>query len=204
MDKASHAYWSMRSGIATPADNRRSYSDFSQDVDLPDLPSLTLSFQRWPQGATAAGVQAAALADLQSVQTEEQFYRALEAAGGDLQYVMVIAPPGGTLRFVYAGLADNRAWVGEQIDLSAYRGQRVRIQFGTYNDGQGPTAVQYFDDMSLRACSGPRRLASGCRSFATRRLARSRPRRQNVLRRPEGPSIVILAPHNSRFRSGVS
>jgi photosystem II stability/assembly factor-like uncharacterized protein len=155
MDKASHAYWSMRSGITTPADNRRSYSDFSQDVDLPNLPTVKLSFQRWPQGAPGGGVQAAALAALQSVQTEEQFYQALEAAGGDLQYVLVIAPPGGTVRFAYAGLADNRAWVAEEFDLSSYRGQRVRIQFGTYNDGLGATAAQYFDNMSLRACSGP-------------------------------------------------
>jgi hypothetical protein len=30
----------------------------------------------------------------------------------------------------------------------------VRIQFGTFNDGVGPTAVQYFDSMSLRVCGG--------------------------------------------------
>lgn len=154
-DKASHAYWSMRSGITTPADNRRSYSDFSQDVELPDLPTVTLSFQRWPQAAATGGVQAAALTALQSARTEAEFYQAAEAAGGDLQYVLVIAPPGGDLHFAYAGLADNRAWITEQIDLSAYRGQRVRIQFGTYNDGQEATAAQYFDNMSLRACSGP-------------------------------------------------
>jgi hypothetical protein len=77
------------------------------------------------------------------------------ATAGDLQYAMVIAPPGGPLHFLYARLDDDRAWVSESFDLSAYHGQTVRLQFGTYNDGVGAQAAQFFDAMSVQACTTP-------------------------------------------------
>jgi hypothetical protein len=53
--------WSMRTGIADPADNVRSYSDFSQDVTLPRSSTVTLRLQRWTQaGAGELAVEAGA------------------------------------------------------------------------------------------------------------------------------------------------
>jgi hypothetical protein len=45
--------------------------------------------------------------------------------------------------------------VSESFDLSAYRGQTVRLQFGTYNDGVDTQAAQFFDAMSIQACPTP-------------------------------------------------
>lgn len=154
LERHSHGSWSMRTGIVDPAANRRSYSDFSQDVTLPDLPVLSLRFQRWPQaGASAATASSADLQKILAATTLEEFQRIVETTAADLQYAMVIAPPGGTIHFLYARLDNNQAWVNEEFDLAAFRGRTVRLQFGTFNDGVGSLAAQFFDNMKLRACS---------------------------------------------------
>ena len=66
---------------------------------------------------------------------------------------MVIAPPAGAIHFLYAGLADDQQWVSEEFDLAAYRGQTVRLQFGTFNNGVGPLAAQFFDNMHVQVCN---------------------------------------------------
>lgn len=65
---------------------------------------------------------------------------------------MVIAPPSGTIYFLYARLNNNQTWVNEEFDLAAYRVRTVRLKFETFNDGVGPLAAQFFDNMKLRAC----------------------------------------------------
>jgi hypothetical protein len=154
-DRHAHGWWSMRTGITEAGVNVLSYSDFSQDVTLPNLPQITLRFQRWPQAAVGSGRSSGDLAALLAATTLEEFEQRLAATAGDLQYAMVIAPPGGTIHFLYARLDDNRAWVSESFDLSAYRGQTVRLQFGTYNDGVGAQAAQFFDATSVQACATP-------------------------------------------------
>jgi len=155
-EQHSQGAFSMRTGITVLADNKRSYSDFSQDVALPNLPGITLRWQRWPQsGPAGAALAGSALPDLLSATTLDDFYRRLETLAGDLQYAMVIAPPDGALHFLYARLDNQQAWVDAQADLSAYKGQTVRLQFGTFNDGIGDIAAQYFDTMSVRACAEP-------------------------------------------------
>lgn len=154
MDRHSHGYWSMRTGIVDVADNRRSYSDFSQDVALPDLPALSLRIDRWPQAG--AGAQAASTEQPDAIlaaTTLDEFRAALEASAADLQYAMVITPPAGTIHFLYTRLDDDQAWVSEEFDLAEYRGQTVRLQFGTFNNGVGPLAAQFFDNMRLQVCS---------------------------------------------------
>jgi photosystem II stability/assembly factor-like uncharacterized protein len=153
LDRHSHGYWSMRTGIVDAGENRRSYSDFSQDVVLPDLPSLTLRVDRWPQAG--AGAQAASVEQLGAIlaaTTLDEFQAALEASAADLQYAMVIAPPAGAIHFLYAGLDNDQQWVSEGFDLAAYRGQTVRLQFGTFNNGVGSLAAQFFDNMHVQAC----------------------------------------------------
>jgi photosystem II stability/assembly factor-like uncharacterized protein len=158
-DKHSYGYWSMRSGIVDPAANVRSYSDFSQDVVLPAGKAVTLRFQRWPMAPAKAALGAwdmvASIAD--GTATLDEFYRLLDTSAGDLQYGMLIAPPGGKIKYLYTGLADDQRWIDQVFDLSAYGGQTVRLQFGTYNDGAGTVAAQYFDNFSLQACgtAGP-------------------------------------------------
>lgn len=150
-DKHSQGYWSMRSGIVDPASNVRSFSDFSQDVLLPAGKTITLRFQRWPKSTGTADLAAAAQV-LGASDDVNEFYHLLEASAGDLQYGMVITPPGGSIKYLYTGLADDQRWIDQTFDLTGYGGQTVRLQFGTYNDGAEPRAAQYFDNFSLQAC----------------------------------------------------
>ena len=150
-DKHSQGYWSMRSGIIAPAANVRSFSDFSQDVLLPAGKAITLRFQRWPMGTVTGTANLVAAAQGLDGGVN-QFYQLLGASAGDLQYGMVITPPGGAIKYLYTDLADDQRWIDQTFDLTGYGGQTVRLQFGTYNDGAGPLAAQYFDSFSLQAC----------------------------------------------------
>ena len=149
-------YWSMRAGITDPMTNVRSYSDFSQDVTLPTTGTVTLRFHRWAQSAVSvrgsaqssqSGNSAIEVAD---GATLEEFQAALEAAAGDLQYGLVIERPSNRIHYLYKGLDNQRTWKEETFDLTGYLGKSVRLQFGTYNDGSGSAAAQYFDTFSLQ------------------------------------------------------
>jgi photosystem II stability/assembly factor-like uncharacterized protein len=161
-DKHSEGYWSMRSGIVEPSANVRSFSDFSQDVNLPAGKTITLRFQRWPEAGeapptTAGDAGAPGVADggaLAAGPSLDEFYRLLGAEAGDLQYGMLMAPPGGEIRYLYRELLGGGGWRDATFDLTPLAGQTVRLQFGTYNDGAGERAVQYFDNFSVQACSG--------------------------------------------------
>jgi photosystem II stability/assembly factor-like uncharacterized protein len=160
--KAYHGYWSMRAGITNPVDDRFSYSDFSQDIDLPMLDTLTLSFWRWPQMNLRGSLSAervrpvADLARLRTAHTLEEFRAALGPGAGDVQYGMILDPVTGAIReYLFINQDDTRTWVNSTFDLTRYRGQRIRLQFGTYNDGLEPVAWQWFDLLSLAACKAP-------------------------------------------------
>ena len=159
-DQHYDGYWSMRSGITATNTNVRSYSDFSQDVTLPVTGTVTLRFHRWAEAAQRgsvsgsaqdSGPQLAAAAD--NATTLEEFHAALDATAGDLQYGLVIEQPGNKIHYLYKGLDNQKAWKEETFDLTGYLGKTVRLQFGTYNDGSGATAAQYFDAFSLQVVS---------------------------------------------------
>jgi photosystem II stability/assembly factor-like uncharacterized protein len=145
-------YWSMRTGIVDPDDNVRSYSDFSQDVMLPLSTTITLRLHRWPaSGSTALQASAAAPHVAVAATTLDEFYRLLETAEADLQYALVIEQPSNKINFLYARLDNDQAWLAETYDLSPYAGKSVRLQFGTFNNGSGPIAAQYFDVLEVQA-----------------------------------------------------
>ncbi len=39
-------------------------------------------------------------------------------------------------------------------DLTDYAGQRIKLHFGVYNDGQGGLTAMYLDDVSVQVCWG--------------------------------------------------
>ncbi len=152
-DKHYHGSFSMQAGITIAADNRRSYSDFSQDVTLPpasQLASANLSLWRWPQ----AGASQQSTPELNAVlaaDTLAEFRTSVDGLNSDLQYGMIITPD-GRIHYLFAQLDNNRAWLNQTFDLRPYAGKTIRLQFGTYNDGAGPIALQYFDLLSFQTC----------------------------------------------------
>jgi len=149
-------YWSMRSGIVDPAANVRSYSDFSQDLNLPISHTITLSLHRWPSNGAAPAAAASAAVALPEAATLEDFYHLVDATGNDLQYVLLIeraGQPTSKITYLYTGLDNQQTWTEQTFDLTHFAGQSVRLQFGTFNNGSGPLAVQYFDALSVQAAA---------------------------------------------------
>jgi len=150
-----HGWWSMRTGIVDSAENIYSYSDFRQSVTLPLADHITLSFWRWPSAAaplTSASISSVRMSALATIHTWSAFDAWLRSQNEDLQYGLVITPD-NQLHFLYADISDDRAWSESVFDLTPYAGQAVRLQFGTFNNGVGPVAAQYFDSFSLSACA---------------------------------------------------
>lgn len=50
---------------------------------------------------------------------------------------------------------DSRMWNQASFDLSAWRGQTIRLYFNVYNDGVSGRAAMFLDDVSLSACPAP-------------------------------------------------
>lgn len=154
-ERHSYGYWSMRTGIVDATANVRSYSDFSQDVALPANQALALRFQRWSSAGTEADARGALPSAVAGATTIDAFHQALATMNGDLHYAMLIDPPSGAIHFLYLRLDNEQGWVDETFDLSSDAGKTVRLQFGTFNDGAGAVAAQYFDGFSLQACATP-------------------------------------------------
>ena len=126
-------------------------------MTLPLSTTLTLRLHRWPSSgaaveASAPGTDAAPASEaVLAAGTLDEFYRAVETAAADLQYAMVIERPSNKIHFLYARLDNQQTWVEERFDLSKYGGQSVRLQFGTFNNGSGQRAAQYFDVIELQS-----------------------------------------------------
>jgi hypothetical protein len=80
----------------------------------------------------------------------------LSPDGTDTQYVLLLDPnTGAILRYLewWTPYSSAYGWVYREYDLSAYAGQYVRIQFGTYNNGYGGRSVMYADDVQVTVCN---------------------------------------------------
>lgn len=128
--------WDMRSGITNWWYNRYSFSDFFQTVYIPwDSRSATLTYYFYPGVDGGTG-----------------YY------DDDSMYLYVLDPWGSyidlaywryTWEYINDGLYSYRQ---QPIDLTAFRGMDVRLQWGTYNDGWGYSSYQFIDDVSLQSC----------------------------------------------------
>jgi hypothetical protein len=73
----------------------------------------------------------------------------------DAQYVMVLDPYSGVIRetLLWWQPMNSASWINTTFDLSQYRGQRIRLQFGAYNDGYGGRTVMYADEAYVDVCT---------------------------------------------------
>lgn len=140
---------SMRTGILTAGANRFSYSDAYQVVNVPsNVSSAKLSMWIY----SISGERASTLAPefIPAAPTQPRFGN--EVLFDDVQYVLVLDRFGNILEQLYWRLKNNQEWTYQEFDLNAYRGKRIRIQFGTYNNGSDGVSAMYVDDAYLNIC----------------------------------------------------
>lgn len=141
--------WSMRTGIYYPSQNRYSYSDFGQMVYIPSWSDeAVLSFYEY----SLSGEPLSAVG-LPERPTAVEF--GTEAMAGDVQYLLVLDYWGNWIDTLLWQRENDAWWEPVEIDLSAYIGWTIRLQWGTYNNGYGGVTSMYVDDVSLQACVTP-------------------------------------------------
>ena len=136
---------SMRSGIVNAAHNTYSYSDFRQTVTLPaSLTSASLRVWFFPISGEGP------MAPIPDIPSGESFGDAVLA--GDVQYLLVLDAWGNWINTLYWNRTNTQTWGYYTFNLANYKGQTIKLQFGTYNDGWGGITAQYVDDVSLWIC----------------------------------------------------
>ena len=136
---------SMRIGINYASDNRYSYSSIEQAVHIPSpLVSATLGYWLYPQTSEPV----AALTPPAVVPTSSNERAKLS---DDAQMVLLLHGQGQ--QTVLGFMRQNPGqWVYYEHDLSAFRGQTVRLYFGVFNDGWGGITAMWADDVALNVC----------------------------------------------------
>jgi hypothetical protein len=154
---------SMRTGI-TGDINKYSYSDAYQVVTIPsNATQASLRLWYYPQSGEVANAPEAedrpALNPPQpGVVWDDLITQTAPTAESlnspDAQYVLLLNQNGAVLKTLLWTLRNTQAWTYFTYDLTAYRGQTVRIQFGTMNDGYGGKTAMFVDEAYLDNCSG--------------------------------------------------
>lgn len=135
---------SMFAGITDSGDNRYSYSDFRQDVSIPENPdSATLSFWLYSQSSETSTT----LSQLPSggALTDAEL-------SDDVQYLLVLNTSYQIVETLVWQRSDTQAWTHLTFDLLPFAGSTIYLQFGTYNDGADGITALYADDVALEIC----------------------------------------------------
>ncbi len=136
---------SMRTGITDAAQNVYSYSDFRQVVNIPaDADSVTLKVWLYP---TSGESPLARLPDI----PDTPFF-GLEELSDDVQYILILDQYDYWIDTLLWQRSNTQAWVYMQFSLDDYAGDRIKVQFGTYNNGYSGITSMYVDDAVLEIC----------------------------------------------------
>jgi hypothetical protein len=138
----------LHTGISDQADNIFSFSSGMQTVTIPaGATQADLSYYLWPQTSeTTRFKDPVQLLDLE--EKERQYFN-------DTQLVLILDSAGNQLARLYAQRRNDQAWILEEHDLLAFKGQTITLYFGTFNNGvpgQGVTAM-FVDDVELNVCT---------------------------------------------------
>lgn len=151
MERPRNGDWSMRTGIVSsdPNQNIFSYSSARQGVNLSnDATSALLSLWVYPiSGETNLTLAAPELTIGEPVDTQ--------SFSGDFQYILVLNGDNILLETLDIGLSNSQTWTHKSFDLSHYIGSynKIKIHFGTFNNGYGGTSAMYVDDARLEICT---------------------------------------------------
>ncbi|HUV27255.1 MAG TPA: hypothetical protein VMW34_07790 [Anaerolineales bacterium] len=140
---------SMRTGIVLSSDNIYSYSSARQGVSISnDAKSALLSLWVYPiSGETNLTLAAPELTLGEPVDTQN--------FSGDFQYILILDQYDNLLETLDIGLSNSQTWTHKSFDLSHYIGSysKLKIHFGTYNNGYGGVSAMYVDDVTLQVCN---------------------------------------------------
>lgn len=141
---------SMRTGIPAGGANVLSYSPVEQAVTFPAAPlaAARLSFWRYAvngdAGAAGRRLDAAALPRTEAALAEG-------VLAGDFFYLIAIHAD-GAIDWLYTEGANAPTWRQVSVDVNRYRGQTIRFQLGTYNNGSSGISRTFVDDVALALC----------------------------------------------------
>ena len=142
---------SMRMGIVAPADNRYSYSDAYQYVQIPaDATQAMLSAYLYTMSGEAPDLPLAPPPAPGMVLSAARL-------AGDVKYLLVLDADETIIGAPIWERTNHGQWYEYRVDLLAYAGQTIRLQFGVYNDGVNGITSMYMDDVTLEICTGPTR-----------------------------------------------
>jgi hypothetical protein len=136
---------SMRTGIVHASHNRFSYSDAGQEVTIPTgIISATLSFWVYSRSTEVT--------ELFVQELPATMVLGAESLTGDVQYALILNKFGTWIDTALWRHSNAQSWQQFSFNMTSFEGKKVRIQFGTFNDGVGGVTVQYIDDVSVQAC----------------------------------------------------
>ncbi|MFM8322568.1 MAG: carboxypeptidase regulatory-like domain-containing protein [Chloroflexota bacterium] len=151
--RANTGIYSGFTGIPVGYYNANSLSRWrSHEVFIPtDAISITLNLAMWPR-TTEVSLKPST-EGLQSLSG----YNADAADApvvGDWQYAYIIDPWNNWRQLLFSDLSDDQAWVPMTTTVSAvpFRGQWIKLEFGSINDGLGGVTSAFYDDVSLTVC----------------------------------------------------
>lgn len=152
-DRAHSGLRSIRAGLLS-GPPVYSYSEAWQEVVIPaTATSATLRFWRYAQSEEVTLGETQVVPEAELPQHLVDGAIPFSAAASDLQYALVVRPD-NSLHWLLRERSNLRDWRVAEYDLSAYRGQRILVDFGVFNDsGDGVTAL-FVDDITLEVCFG--------------------------------------------------
>ena len=132
-----------------------SFSEFYQDVYIPaNADNATLKFHVYTKSEEIA-TAAPDINLLTSMPQEGDSWNSPLSPATDTQYAYVLDTSNNVLkRLVWWSNSNTNSWTYLEFDLSAYKGQTVRLLFGTYNDGNNGKSTMWVDTVYLDACEG--------------------------------------------------
>ena len=74
------------------------------------------------------------------------------AAAADYQYIRLLKPDNTLLAVLFDELSNSQSWGYHEYNLAPYAGQKLRIVFGSYNNGTGGVTGLVVDDASIEVC----------------------------------------------------
>ena len=114
------------------------------------LTSAKLSFWRYnAYGDAVAAASVESMLDVSTLPRTEVELAAAAPLAADLFYVIAILPD-GSIDWLLTESLDAPTWRQSTVDVSRYRGQTIRFQFGTYNNGTGGISRTFVDDAALQ------------------------------------------------------